>query len=155
MKQLVVTTEDTVQFSRAARKLHFFGSMNMVLLERILEGIKVFEFDTGEKVCVQGAPGDCFFVVHKGKLSVSVKKGRFAWSKRVATLGPGDCFGEMALLRQAPRNATVACLAVSRVFALPAQHFKAVLEQNPEFSRDIRELTEARQIELDAMDTGQ
>jgi CRP-like cAMP-binding protein len=149
MKRLSITPADTVQFSQIVRKLHFFGSMNMMMLEKILDGIQVFEYGRGEKVCVQGEAGDSFFVVQKGRLVVSVKRGTLSLPKKVATLGPGDCFGEMALLHQAPRNATVACIALSRIFILPGRHFRAVLEQNPEFSKEINELADTRQFELD------
>ncbi|MDR3682631.1 MAG: cyclic nucleotide-binding domain-containing protein [Geothrix sp.] len=149
MKRLAITTADTVQFSKIVRGLNFFGSMNMAMLERILDGIQLFEWDRGEKVCVQGEVGDTFFVVQQGSLAVSVRKGKLSLSKKIATLGPGDCFGEMALLHEAPRNATVACTSASRVFVLPASHFKAVLKQNPEFAKEINDLANARQFELD------
>jgi CRP-like cAMP-binding protein len=149
MHRLPTTPADTVQFSRIVRRLKFFGALNMMMLERILDGLQIFEYAKGEKVCVQGATGDTFFVVHQGRLSVSFKKGSLSFSRRVATLEPGDCFGEMALLHQAPRNATVECLTPSRIFVLPARHFQAVLEKNPEFSDQIRELAAARQSELD------
>jgi CRP-like cAMP-binding protein len=149
MKLLSITPADTVQFSRIVRGLNFFGSMSMAMLERILDGIQLVECDRGEKVCVQGESGDTFFVVQEGRLTVSVKKGKLSLSKKMATLGPGACFGEMALLHQAPRNATVACDSASRLFVLPASHFKAVLDQNPEFSKEINDLASARQSELD------
>jgi CRP-like cAMP-binding protein len=69
--------------------------------------------------------------------------------KKMATLGPGDCFGEMALLNEAPRNATVACQSASRLFVLPASHFRAVLARNPEFAKEINDLASTRQFELD------
>ncbi len=149
MKRLSLTPADTVQFSKIVRGLNFFGSMNMAMLERILEGLQLFECERGEKVCVQGEVGDTFFVVQKGSLTVAVRKGRFSLSKKVATLGPGDCFGEMALLHEAPRNATVACDEVSRLFVLPASHFRAVLAQNPDFAKEINHLASTRQSELD------
>ena len=149
MKRLAITAADTVQFSRIVRSLNFFGSMNMAMLERILEGIQLFECGRGEKVCVQGEAGDTFFVVQEGSLTVSVSKGRLSLSKKMASLGSGDCFGEMALLHEAPRNATVTCDSVSRLFVLPAAHFRAVLEQNPEFSKEINNLASTRQSELD------
>jgi CRP-like cAMP-binding protein len=151
MKRLSITPADTVQFSRIVRGLKFFASMNMVMLERILEGLHFVECDRGEKVCLQGEVGDTFFVVQQGSLAVSVRKGRLSWSKQVATLGPGDCFGEMALMFQAPRNATVACRSTSRLFVLTSSHFRAVLDQNPEFAKEITSLAEARQFELDHM----
>jgi len=149
MKRLPLTPADTVQFSRNVRGLRFFGSMNMVMLESIMEGLHLVECRRGEKVCVQGEVGDTFFVVQQGSLRVSVRKGRFSLSKHLATLGPGDCFGEMALMDQVPRNATVACQSASRIFVLPSSHFRAVLDQNPEFAKEISDLAEARQFELD------
>jgi CRP-like cAMP-binding protein len=149
MKRLAITAADTVQFSKIVRGLNFFGSMNMAMLEKILDGIQLFECDRGEKVCVQGEVGDTFFVIQTGSLTVSVRKGKLSLSKKIATLGPGDCFGEMALLNQAPRNATVACHSPSRLFVLPAAHFRAVLAQNPEFAKQINDLASTRQFELD------
>jgi CRP-like cAMP-binding protein len=149
MKRLSLTAADTVQFSKIVRGLKFFGSMNMAMLERILDGLQLFACDRGEKLCVQGEAGDTFFVVQEGSLTVSVKKGKLSLSKKLATLGPGNCFGEMALLHDAPRNATVACNSVCRLFVLPAAHFRSVLEKNPEFAKEINDLASARQSELD------
>lgn len=149
MKPLPVHPADTVRFSQIVRGLHFFGAMDMALLERVLEGLELREYGRGEKVCVQGEAGDFFFVVRDGRLAVTVRRGHLSLPKRIASLGPGDCFGEMALLAHAPRNATVACSVPSTVFVLPASHFQGVLERNPEFASQIRELAEARQAELD------
>lgn len=149
MKHLSITPAETVQFSKMVRRLNFFGSMNMAMLEKILDGIQFFECERGEKVCVQGEAGDTFFVVQKGSLTVSVRKGMLSLQKKIATLGPGDCFGEMALLHEAPRNATVACHSASRLFVLPVSHFRAVLAQNPEFAKEINDLASIRQFELD------
>jgi len=58
----------------------------MVMLEKILEGIQVFEFKRGEKVCVQGEEGDAFFVVQQGSLSVSIKKGKLCLMSTIISL---------------------------------------------------------------------
>ena len=92
MKLLSITTADTVQFSRIVRGLNFFGSMNMAMLERILDGIQLYECDRGEKICVQGEPGDTFFVVQKGALTVSVRKGKL--SMPVLALGGEKSFAK-------------------------------------------------------------
>ncbi|MCG2810521.1 MAG: hypothetical protein L6428_03555 [Candidatus Aminicenantes bacterium] len=56
------------------------------MLEKILEGIQVFEFKRGEKVCVQGEEGDAFFVVQQGSLSVSIKKGKLCLMSTIISL---------------------------------------------------------------------
>ncbi len=149
MKRLSITAEETGEFTRMVRRYHFFGAMNMVLLEKILAGILVFEYDKGVKVFTQGEEGDAFYVVQRGQCAVTVRKGTFSFPRRVAVLGPGECFGEMALLRKAPRNATVHCLVTSRLFVLSARHFQTVLDQNPDFAGHIKELASSRQFELD------
>lgn len=148
MKKLPMTNADTLEFASMVRKINFFASMNMGLLEKILNRINLYQYDKGEKVCRQGDTGDSFYVVYTGRLDVSVKKGLFSLSKTVATLNPGDCFGEMALLSRAPRSATVSCEAEAKLFVLLADNFDQVLEENPAFAKEIKQLAAERGFEL-------
>ncbi len=148
MKKLPLADADTVLFTRLVKKINFFASMNMGLLEKILNRITYYQYDGGEKVCRQGDPGDTFFVVAEGKLKVSVREA-FLFSRTLATFGPGDRFGEMAMLERKPRNATVTCEEASRIFSLSAEHFEQVLAENPAFSTEIKQLAKDRRFELD------
>jgi len=148
MKKLPLTDADAIQFTKMVRKINFFSSMNIGLLEKILNRITLYQYDGGEKVCRQGDPGDTFFVVKEGKLKVSVREAFFL-SRTLARFGPGDCFGEMALLDRAPRAATVVCDEDSKIFVLMADQFDQVLEENPAFAQEIRNLAAGRKFELD------
>lgn len=148
MNKLPLTDADTVLFTKLVRKINFFASMNMSLLEKILNRITYYQYGKGEKVCRQGDPGDTFFVVAEGKLKVSVREA-FLFSRTLATFSAGDCFGEMALLERKPRNATVTCEEDSRIFILTAEHFGQVLAENPSFAQEIKQLAKDRQFELD------
>ena len=148
MKKLAVTDAETVQFTHIVKKIKFFASMNMGLLEKVLNRISYYQYAKGEKVCRQGEPGDAFCVVNEGKLLVSVREA-FLFSRTLARLGPGDCFGEMSLLNSAPRNATVACEADSKVFVLMRENFDQVLAENPAFALEIKKLAADRRFELD------
>jgi len=148
MKKLPLTDADTIIFTKMVKKINFFASMNMGLLEKILSRINYYQYDRGEKVCRQGDPGDTFFVISEGKLKVSVREAFFL-SRTLATLGPGDCFGEMAMLERKPRNATVVCEEPSKIFVLSADHFDQVLAENPSFSQEIKKLAADRRFELD------
>jgi CRP-like cAMP-binding protein len=67
-----------------------------------------------------------FFVLVDGAAAVS-REGRV-----VASLGPGDFFGEMALILARPRNATVTLTAPSRLLSIAAHHFRPMLIGAPE-----------------------
>lgn len=149
MKRLPVTDNEVVLFTKMVRSINLFASMNMGLLESILRHINYFEFDPQEVVCRQGDAGDSFYVVAEGRLSVKVKSGFFSSAKQVAELKPGDCFGEMALLLRAKRNATVTCEEPSKLFVLLADHFDAAAKQNPAFAEEIKHLAADRKFELD------
>ena len=148
MKKLPLTDADTVLFTKMVKKINFFAAMNMGLLEKILSRIYYYQYDGGEKVCRQGDTGDTFYVVAEGKLKVSVREAFFL-SRTLAHFGPGDCFGEMALLERKPRNATVACEEDSKIFVLTADQFDQVLAENPAFKQEIKKLASDRQFELD------
>ncbi|OGS12358.1 MAG: hypothetical protein A2234_07805 [Elusimicrobia bacterium RIFOXYA2_FULL_58_8] len=148
MKKLVITDVETVQFTKVVKNIKFFANMNMGLLEKILNRINYYQCEKGEKVCKQGDPGDAFYVVNEGKLLVSVREA-FLFSRKLAYLGPGDCFGEMALLNRAPRNATVVCEEDSKIFVLMIDNFDQVLEENPAFALEIQKLAADRRFELD------
>lgn len=148
MKKLPFTDEESVLFTRAVRRINFFEKLNMGLLEEILKRLVYYQYEKGEKVCQQGGPGDAFYVIAAGKLNVSVREA-FFFSKNLATLGPGDCFGEMALLDRKPRSATVACEEESRIFVLTVDEFDKVVAENPSFKQEMKRLATDRQYEID------
>jgi CRP/FNR family transcriptional regulator, cyclic AMP receptor protein len=86
----------------------------------------------GEVLIKEGAAGaQEFFVIVSGKASVS-RKGR-----KVATLGPGDYFGELALLDRAPRNATVKAESDLEVVVLAQRDFTTVVDEVPGLARKL------------------
>ena len=72
----------------------------------------------------QGAPGREFFVLLEGTVEV-VRDG-----KRVATLGEGDFFGELALISNIPRNATVTATSPIRALVVFGRDFRRLLEED-------------------------
>jgi CRP-like cAMP-binding protein len=83
------------------------------------------EFPTGHVIARQGEIGTGFFVVIDGRVRV-VRDGEV-----VATLGPGEFFGELSVLDRMPRNAMVAADVPTTCLALAAWDFEAVLLEQP------------------------
>lgn len=78
----------------------------------------------------EGENGDTFFVLLAGVASVR-RKGSAARSRRVATLGAGSYFGELALLDPGPRNATVAATTPVTLAVVSARVFRTLLREVP------------------------
>jgi CRP-like cAMP-binding protein len=97
-------------------------------LERVCDDLEV---EPGKVLCQEGQTGHEFFVIVDGKLQVT-RHGR-----RVATMGGGDFVGEIALLTELPRTATVTAETPVRLFVLTRREFHAVLDQNPKVERKV------------------
>jgi NADH dehydrogenase len=99
-------------------------------------------FEPGEEVFHQGDLGDRLYIILSGQAEVVHEgDGRHI---RLAQLGPGEYFGEMALLNQATRNATVRCLAPTDVLSLPQRDFSTPAAHVPELRRKFADLTAQR-----------
>jgi CRP-like cAMP-binding protein len=83
------------------------------------------DFGPGKELIREGAMGREFFVLVEGSVDVR-RKGR-----RVNQLGPGDFFGEIALIAHTPRTATVTTATDVDLLVITAQSFKTLLEHQP------------------------
>ena len=87
--------------------------------------------DAGKQLVTEGTAGHEFFVIMEGTARVS-RNGR-----KVAELGPGDAFGELALLDKAPRNATVTAETPMKLVVLGQREFAGILDEVPGFARKL------------------
>jgi CRP-like cAMP-binding protein len=83
-------------------------------------------FNEGDQITREGESGIGFFVIEHGNATVSIG-GRI-----VRTLGPGDHFGEVALIDSGPRSATVVATTDLRCRGMSAWEFKPFVEEHPE-----------------------
>jgi len=79
----------------------------------------------GKTLIKEGMPGREFFVLVDGSAEIR-RKG-----KKIDTAGPGDFFGEMALLSDQPRNATVVTTSPVDALVVTARNFRTLIETNP------------------------
>jgi CRP-like cAMP-binding protein len=98
----------------------------------------------GHELVKEGDPGLEFFIVVEGHAKVT-RRGR-----KVGELGPGSFFGELAVLVDRPRNATVTALTPMEVIVLHRREFTAALEEAPRLSRKIMTGMAARLADADS-----
>jgi CRP-like cAMP-binding protein len=87
------------------------------------------------------------YIVHAGQVRV-IEKPFFWWpAKTIATLGPGEIFGEMALIDQPYRTATVVTEGPAQLFVLLISEFNRILNDNPDFVRQMQKIAHKRAFE--------
>jgi predicted MFS family arabinose efflux permease len=102
-----------------------FQPLPLPAIEQLARGLEPVDVPARQAVFRQGDRGDCFYVIEMGTADV-VGDGRL-----VATLGPGDGFGEIALLRRVPRTATVRAATDLQLQALTCDRFLPVVTGFP------------------------
>lgn len=90
------------------------------------QGIAKLHYERDETIFNEGDIGDFLYIIVSGKVSV-LKNKEDGTQEQIATLGPGEYFGEMALLNQNRRSATIKCLESIDVLALRKSDFGALM----------------------------
>jgi hypothetical protein len=103
------------------RATPLFAPLGAAELERVARALEAVELPAGARVVTEGEPGDRYFLVAEGELEVSTG-GR---------LGRGDGFGELALLADVPRTATVVARSPVRLYALERGTFLDAVASHP------------------------
>lgn len=131
------------RFSRDAKltrlaAVPLFSACSKRDLARIAQLADEVDAREGRVLMRQGEPGHECFVIMSGRARVSMR------GKRSALLGPGDCFGEMALLHSAPRSATVTAEADAHLLVIGSREFATMLEDVPTVRQRVMEAVAER-----------
>jgi pyruvate,water dikinase len=108
----------------ALRRVQLFADMDRRQVEQIARLLKEHPFDKGETVIMEGSGGAAFFLIDSGQATVTHK------GVELATLGPGDYFGEIALIDGGPRMATVTAATDLVCYGLTFWEFRPLVERN-------------------------
>lgn len=111
------------------RSLPLFEPLPPATLEYLAGRLVRRRFAAGETIVRAGDRGDAFFAIAEGTVEVVPAQGP------VRQLGPGDHFGEIALLREVPRTATVVATTDVEALELPGEEFVAAVSGNAEALR--------------------
>jgi MFS family permease len=110
------------------RALPLFAPLEPKSLELVAQQLRRIEVPAGTTVITEGEPGDLFYVVETGALTASYQ------GQVLSQQGPGDPFGEIALLRDVPRTATVVADEASVLYTLERDTFLDAVTGNSEVS---------------------
>jgi CRP/FNR family cyclic AMP-dependent transcriptional regulator len=106
------------------RQVPLFSDLDRRELDSLASSFKERTFSAGDTVAAEGTGGVGFFVIEEGHASVS--RG----GEEIATFGPGDYFGEIALIDEGPRSATVTAETELRCYGLTSWEFRPLVETN-------------------------
>jgi CRP-like cAMP-binding protein len=114
------------EMEETLRRVPLFSSMKPKELKKLGKRMTERTFTEGDTIATEGESGIGFFVIEHGNATVSVG------GKIVRTLGPGEHFGEVALIDSGPRSATVVATTDLRCRGMSAWEFKPFVEEHPE-----------------------
>ena len=133
-------TQDTkVQALKRAPLFADLSRKELADLARVTEDLEV---PAGEVLCKEGDTGREFFVIVEGETEVTSN------GKRVAERGGGDFVGEIALLEDTSRTATVTAKTPLRLFVLTREAFRSLVRDNPKVERKVMQALARRVVEL-------
>ena len=122
----------------ALARCPFFADLSRNELRELAKVTEDMEVEEGKALTREGASGSEFFVIVDGEVAVT-KDG-----SEIRSLGEGDFFGEISLLEDRPRTATVTAKTPLRFFVLTRQNFRALLDKQPELEEKVTTALEER-----------
>ena len=116
-----------------------FRNGDPVFLHNLAMALRPVVYEAGETILRKGDPGREMYFICRGQVDVLDGAG-----KRLGTLGEGDFFGELSLLRSEPRTATIRATAPCDLFVLDQADFNKVLKDFPQFAGSLWEVAKQR-----------
>jgi CRP/FNR family cyclic AMP-dependent transcriptional regulator len=129
-------------------RVPLFAALDEKDRNQLAERLSERRFSEGETITEQGKSGIGFFVIEEGDATVSIG------GDIVRTLGPGDWFGEIALIDDGPRSATIVAGTDLRCRGLTAWEFRPFVQEHPEVAWPLLETLAARLREAEARAEG-
>jgi CRP/FNR family cyclic AMP-dependent transcriptional regulator len=137
-------------------RVPIFVALSPAQLQTLARMVGHRMFPRGMVIIREDDTDAALYIILQGQVSVTKKRGPGQADMQLATLGPGDFFGEMALLDGAPRSATVTATATTECLLLTRLVFYTTLREDPQIavamlatlSKRIREVEQAAQRSL-------
>lgn len=120
--------ETTVEFVQEACRIPLFCDLDPEELEELAEAMRSERFHNKQVIAAQGERPNRFFYIRRGRCQATQTdaSGR---TQKLASLGPGDFFGEVALLEDSPRTATISARGPVEVMSLDRESFAGLMQR--------------------------
>ena len=122
---------ETARLVKMLAKVPLFSGLDETSLQAVAGAGREVSFESGKRILARGEPGLSFLLVLDGK--VEVQKG----GRKIATLKPGNFFGEMTVFDDKPRSADIIAIEPTKCFGIAAWSFLPVLRSNPSIALGI------------------
>lgn len=130
----------------AIYKTHMFSGIGMNEQKMLADKSVIAACAAEETIIEQGEIGDKLYIIIEGRMQVSIKDLNLG-RKRINTLGPGDIFGEIAILRRIPRTARVSSITPCKYLSISAEDFFNAYRYFPAKARDNIQLVVAKRLQ--------
>lgn len=129
------------------RKINLFSQLSSELCENLAKAFVSEYYPSNETLIHQGDEGDTFYVIVRGKVEVVITLEN-GTEKEIAILEDGDYFGEIALLKEVMRTATIRTLTPCMVLSLERAVFNSVIAETPEIKVELERVMDQRLLEI-------
>lgn len=143
------TTRSPEEISGCLARIDLLSTLNDSERMQLAHAVDAELYAPGEIVVRQAEPGDSAYLVLEGTVRVAAAGSAAGAPGTVARLGPGAFFGEMSLLTDEPRSATVVAETACELLVLDRTVFRAVLASNARIAARLSEILAERQAALD------
>ena len=134
---MAFTSDDISTITKILQQLELFKNLNEQDHAEIIKHITLEYYPKDHVIFHEGDAGDCFYIIKHGMARVFHEAPNKVEEKEVAMFGDGDFFGEMALISDKPRNATVKTVEESEIFKLKKDDFIQLVSSDPNMASRI------------------
>jgi CRP-like cAMP-binding protein len=132
-----------LQINDILKQVPFFQTLGKDSMDFIVDRLKFDKIEAGQDVVRIGDPGDTMYIVISGEVDVIIE-GPDGKENKVAKIGSGNYFGEMALMTGEPRSATIRTNSTCELFSLTKDDFDIILEKFPSISLSLGKIMSQR-----------
>jgi CRP-like cAMP-binding protein/Tfp pilus assembly protein PilF len=129
---------------RVLESIPILSKMTLEQSVLLANRLKVAKYKPGQIVFHMGEMGDTFYIIEVGEVEVLAPDMAGQSVGVINRLGPGDFFGEIALLRAVPRTATIRAVKPTRLLAISREDFDSVVEKHPSIAHSLAETSSLR-----------